>query len=53
MDSFDRGAFTHAWHRAVSGATQTILPYPPLTVQPCTEQGTRIEDVGFDFGGIP
>jgi len=41
------------WNRAVAGARQPVLPYPPLTVQPCTEQGTRIEDVGFDFGGTP
>jgi hypothetical protein len=41
------------WHRAVAGAKQAVLPYPPITVQPSGERGTRIEDVGFDFGGNP
>jgi hypothetical protein len=41
------------WNRAVAGAGQAVLPYPPITVQPCDEQGTRIEDVDFDFGGSP
>ena len=41
------------WQRAVAGANQSVLPYPPLTVQPGGEQGTRIVDVGFDFGGNP
>jgi hypothetical protein len=41
------------WNRALAGAKQPSLPYPLLTVQPCGEQGTKIEDVGFDFGGNP
>ncbi len=41
------------WNRAVAGATQPVLPYPPLTIQPSTQQGTKIADVGFDFGGTP
>lgn len=41
------------WNRVVAGASRQALPYPPLTVQPCGEQGTKIEDVGFDFGGNP
>jgi len=41
------------WHRAVAGAMQAVLPYPLITVQPCGEQGTKIEAVGFDFGGNP
>jgi len=41
------------WNRAAAGANQVVLPYPPITVQPSTEQGTRIEDVDFDFGGNP
>ena len=41
------------WNRALAGATQAVLPYPPIIVQPCSEAGTRIEDVGFDFGGNP
>jgi len=32
--------------RAIAGASQAVLPYPPITVQPCDEQGTRIEDRG-------
>jgi hypothetical protein len=41
------------WNRAVAGAKQSALPYPPIIVEPCGEAGTRIEDVGFDFGGNP
>jgi hypothetical protein len=41
------------WRRVVAGAQQKILPYPPIIVQPAGEQGTKIEDVGFDFGGTP
>lgn len=41
------------WTRAVVGAKQSMLPYPPITVQPCSEQRIRIADVGFDFGGNP
>ncbi|MCI0638853.1 MAG: hypothetical protein L0Y72_24135 [Gemmataceae bacterium] len=41
------------WNRAVSGAMQAVLPYPAILVQPCGEQGTKIEDIGFDFGGSP
>ena len=41
------------WIRVVAGAQQSILPYPPIVVQPGREQGTKIEDVGFDFGGNP
>jgi len=41
------------WNRAVAGAGQPVLPYPPITVQPSTKQGIRIEDIGFDFGGNP
>ena len=41
------------WRRAITGARQSLLPYPVITVQPCTEQGTKIVDVGFDFGGNP
>src|SRR5262245_39938607 len=39
------------WQRVVAGAQPGVLPYPPLTVQPGGEQGSRMEDVGFDFGG--
>lgn len=41
------------WQRAVLGASRAALPYPPITVQPTTDKGTRIEDIGFDFGGNP
>jgi hypothetical protein len=41
------------WNRAAAGAKQAALPYPLIIVEPCGEQGTRIEDVGFDFGGSP
>lgn len=41
------------WRRAVSGAQQPVLPYPPIAVQPSGDQGTRMEDIGFDFGGNP
>jgi len=41
------------WRRAIAGARQSVLPYPTITVQPCAEQATKIEDVGFDFGGNP
>jgi hypothetical protein len=41
------------WHRVAAGAHQGVLPYPPITVQPGREHGTRIADVGFDFGGNP
>jgi hypothetical protein len=41
------------WNRAVAGAQQTALPFPPILVEPCGEAGTKIEDVGFDFGGNP
>ena len=41
------------WRRAVAGAQQPVLPYPSITVQPGGEPGTRIEDVGFDFGVMP
>src|SRR5689334_15904327 len=38
------------WNRALTGARQAVLPYPPITVHPGAQHGTRIEDVGFDFG---
>jgi hypothetical protein len=41
------------WDRAVAGAKQSALPYPPILVEPCGQAGTRIDDVGFDFGGNP
>lgn len=41
------------WNRVVGGASQVTLPFPPLTVQPSKERGTKIEDVGFDYGGNP
>lgn len=41
------------WIRAIAGANQPVLPYPPITVQPDVERGTRFEDVDFDFGGQP
>src|SRR2546430_2598656 len=41
------------WKRATAGAKHPVLAFTPITVQPCSEQGTRIEDVGFDFGGTP
>jgi hypothetical protein len=41
------------WNRALAGAKQAVLPFPPITVQPCADQGTKVEDVGFDFGGNP
>lgn len=41
------------WQRAVAGARQAVLPYPPIVVEPCAEQGTRMDDVDFDFGGNP
>jgi hypothetical protein len=41
------------WNRAVAGAKQSALPYPPIFVEPCGEEGTRLEDVDFDFGGNP
>jgi hypothetical protein len=41
------------WNRAVAGALQAVLPYPSITVQPCGEQGAKIEDVDFDFGVNP
>jgi hypothetical protein len=41
------------WQRAVAGAQQAVLPYPPIVVEPSTEQGTRIDNVDFDFGSNP
>ena len=41
------------WNRAVAGAQQAVLPYPPITIQPSGQPGTKLEDVGFDFGGTP
>jgi len=41
------------WNRVVAGAQQSVSPYPPISVEPCGECGTRIEDIGFDFGGNP
>lgn len=41
------------WNRAAAGAQQTVLPYPPIIVEPCGEESVRIEDVGLDFGGTP
>jgi|ERR1043166_4897717 hypothetical protein len=41
------------WKRAVAGAKKSALSYPPIVVQPCTERGTRVEDVDFDFGVTP
>src|SRR5438067_1550844 len=41
------------WRRVVAGAPQAILPYPPITVQPAGQLGTRIIDVRFDFRGNP
>ena len=41
------------WNRAIAGAKQALPPYPPITVQPSREEGTRIEDIGFDFGDNP
>jgi hypothetical protein len=41
------------WQRAVAGAQRAVLPFPPITVQPGGEQGTKIKDVDFDFGGNP
>jgi len=41
------------WDRVVAGAKQSVLPYPPISVEPCSELGTKIEDIGFDFGGNP
>lgn len=41
------------WKRAIAGANQSVLPYPPITIQPDADKGTRIEDVDFDFGGQP
>jgi hypothetical protein len=41
------------WRRAVAGAQKKVLPYPAIIVQPAGEQGTKIADVGFDFGGVP
>src|SRR5438105_4326983 len=41
------------WNRAVAGAQQGALPYPLIMVEPCGEMGTKIIDVGFDFGGKP
>jgi len=39
------------WSRVLAGAQEDVLSFPPITVQPSRERGTRIEDVGFDFGG--
>jgi hypothetical protein len=41
------------WQRAVAGAQQPVLPYPAIIVQPGDEQGTKIADIDFDFGGNP
>ena len=41
------------WNRVVAGAQKAVLPFVPITVQPGRESGTRIEDVGFDFGANP
>ncbi len=41
------------WNRALAGARQIVLPFPPLTIQPCSDTGTKIEDVDFDYGGLP
>jgi hypothetical protein len=41
------------WTRVLSGAKNALLPYPALAVQPGNDEGTKIEDVGFDFGGNP
>lgn len=41
------------WHRAAAGAQQAVLPFPSITTQPCRDKGTKIEDVGFDFGATP
>jgi hypothetical protein len=42
------------WDRALRGAQQAALPYPSITIQPIgSEQGIKLEDVDFDFGGQP
>jgi|SRR5947209_17645443 len=41
------------WQRVVAGAQQSVLPYPAISVQPCAEQATHMDDVDFDFGGNP
>ena len=41
------------WTRVVADVKQAFLPYPPITVQPCGNQGIPIEDVAFDFGDNP
>src|SRR5260370_38234304 len=41
------------WKRVQAGARKTTLPFPPVVVQPSGDIGTRIEDVGFDFGANP
>jgi hypothetical protein len=41
------------WKRVLAGAQQRILPFPAIVVQPSGETGTRIEDIGFDFGANP
>ncbi len=41
------------WNRALAGAGQAVLPFPPVTIQPSVDTGTNIEDVDFDYGGVP
>ena len=41
------------WNRVLAGAKQAVLSYPPITIQPGGPQGSKMEDVGFDFGGTP
>lgn len=42
----------YRWRRAVQGASQAALPFPPILVQ-IGSRGTKIRDVQFDFGGRP
>jgi hypothetical protein len=41
------------WRRAQAGAGHAVLPFPPITIQPSEDTGTKIEDVEFDYGGVP
>lgn len=38
------------WGRALKGAKNSELPFPPILIQP-GEKGTAMHDVSFDFGG--
>ena len=41
------------WQRAEEGAENAPFPFPPIVIQPTQRRGTSLQDVGFDFGGVP